>query len=78
LTRKVFDYNGDERLSPEEFQFGIDSGAGLRQSPWLGEQKANDESEKDAKLAQKLGQLQPPIAVLPEECMGQLASFGPA
>ena len=32
---------------------------------------------KDAKLAQKLGQLQPFIAVLPQECMGQLASFGP-
>ena len=34
-------------------------------------------SEKDAKLAQKLGQLQPFIAVFPQECMGQLASFGP-
>jgi hypothetical protein len=28
-------------------------------------------------LAQMLGQLQPFIAVLPQECMGQLASFGP-
>ena len=34
-------------------------------------------SEKDAELAQKLGQLQPFIAVFPQECMGQLASFGP-
>jgi hypothetical protein len=34
-------------------------------------------SEKDAKLAQKLGQLQPFAAVFPQECMGQLASFGP-
>ena len=34
-------------------------------------------SEKDAKLAQKLGQLQPFLAVFPQECMGQLASFGP-
>ena len=34
-------------------------------------------SEKDTKLAQKLGQLQPCIAVFPQECMGQLASFGP-
>ena len=34
-------------------------------------------SEKDAKLAQKLGQLQPFIAVFPPECMGQLGSFGP-
>ena len=35
-------------------------------------------SEKDANLAQNLGQLQPFIAVFPQECMGQLASFGPA
>jgi hypothetical protein len=34
-------------------------------------------SEKDDKLAQKLGQLQPSIAVFPQECTGQLASFGP-
>ena len=34
-------------------------------------------SEEHAKLAQKLGQLQPFIAVLPQECMGQLASFRP-
>ena len=33
-------------------------------------------SEKDAKLAQKLGQLQPFIAVFPQQCMGQLASSG--
>jgi hypothetical protein len=30
-------------------------------------------SEQDAKLAQKLGQLQPLIAVLPHGCTGQLA-----
>ena len=34
-------------------------------------------SEKDAKLAQKLGQLQLFIAVFPQESMGQLAFFGP-
>jgi hypothetical protein len=34
-------------------------------------------SERDANLAQKLGQLQPLTAVFPRECMGQLASFGP-
>ena len=34
-------------------------------------------SEKDAELAQKLGQLQPFLAVFPRECVGQLASFGP-
>ena len=33
-------------------------------------------SEKDAKLAQKLGQLQSFIAVFPQECNGQLASLG--
>jgi hypothetical protein len=38
-------------------------------------------NEKDAKLArklaQKLDQLQPFIAVILQECMGQLASFAP-
>jgi hypothetical protein len=29
-------------------------------------------------LAQKLGQLQPFVAVFLQECMGQLVSFGPA
>jgi hypothetical protein len=33
--------------------------------------------EKDAKFAQKLGQLQRFIAVFTQECMGLLASFGP-
>jgi hypothetical protein len=32
-------------------------------------------SEKDIKLAQKLGQPQPFIVVFPQECMGQLVSF---
>jgi hypothetical protein len=32
----------------------------------------------DTKLAQKLGQLQPFIAVFPQGCMGPLASFLPA
>jgi hypothetical protein len=36
-----------------------------------------NQSEKGTKLAQKLGQLQPFIAVSPQECMGQLAYFGP-
>ena len=34
-------------------------------------------SVKDTKLAQKLGQLQPFIAVFPQECTGQIASFRP-
>ena len=33
-------------------------------------------SEKDAKLAQKSGQLRPFIAVFPQEYVGQLAYFG--
>jgi hypothetical protein len=53
--------------------------------PWAGSRDAGQEleihsahsSEKDAKLAQKLGQLQPFKAVFLQECMGQLASFGP-
>ena len=35
-------------------------------------------SEKDAELAQTLGKLQPFLAVLPQECTGQLAHFGAA
>ena len=34
-------------------------------------------SEKDAELAQNLSQLQPFLAVFPQERMGHLASFGP-
>jgi hypothetical protein len=34
------------------------------------------EGEKNTKLAQKLDQLQPFIAVFPQDCIGQLASFG--
>ena len=37
-----------------------------------------DGGEKDAKSALKLGQLQLFIAVFPQECVGQLASFGPS
>ena len=39
---------------------------------------AGGPSEKDAKLAQKLGQPQAFMAVFLLECMGQLAYFGPA
>jgi hypothetical protein len=35
------------------------------------------QSEKGTKLAQKFGQLLPFIAAFPQECIGQLASFGP-
>ena len=40
--------------------------------------KIRDASEEDAKLAQKLGQLQPFLAVFPQERTSQVASFGPA
>ena len=39
--------------------------------------RAVAQSEKDAKLAPTLSQLQHCIAVFPQKCMGQLASFGP-
>jgi hypothetical protein len=38
---------------------------------------AVNQVKKDAKLAQKLGQLQPFVAALAQDRMGQLASFGP-
>ena len=51
---------------------------GTRLSAELAEMGAGRQSEQDAELAQKLGQLQPSQAVFPPECVGQLASFGPA
>jgi hypothetical protein len=44
--------------------------------PHNGAVLALNASKKDDQLAQKLGQLQPFIAVFRHECMGQLASFG--
>jgi hypothetical protein len=44
------------------------------------ERRAQEEAaqvSKHAKLAQKLGQLQPFVDVFPPECMDQLAYFGP-
>jgi hypothetical protein len=46
-----------------------------RRSPGQGDD--DDDSEKNTTLAQKLAQLQPFIAAFPQDCMGQLASFGP-
>jgi hypothetical protein len=41
------------------------------QATWIEPVQADKStSEKDARLAQKLGQLQPFIAVFPQECMG--------
>jgi hypothetical protein len=42
-----------------------------------GPQEVFRSGERDATSAQKLGQLQPLIAVFPQGCMGHLASFGP-
>ena len=52
-------------------QGGAQGGGGGREAGVSGA------SEKDAKLAQKLGQPQPFMAVFSLECTGQLASFGP-
>ena len=42
-----------------------------------GRRLAHAAGENEAQLAQKLGQLQPLIALFSQECMGQLAFFGP-
>ena len=41
---------------------------------WLDDQVRDDD---DGKSAQKLGHLQPSMAVFSQECMGQRAYFGP-
>ena len=63
LTERI-DYNLSGSNDRRLGRFGID---------W----NIRESSEKATKLAQKLGQLQPFIAVFRQECMGQLASFGP-
>jgi hypothetical protein len=50
---------------------------GLRRGHALAQLHHRCQSEGDAVSAQKLGQLQPFIAVFPQECAGQLASSGP-
>jgi hypothetical protein len=56
-----------------------DQRVAARGARWRGEAalRLPPASEKGAKLAQKLGKLQLFIAVFPQECVGQLASFGP-
>jgi hypothetical protein len=66
-------------LSPQllPVSFGADATAALATRgtfPTAGLRVAA--SEKDATLAQKLGQLQLFTAVFPQECMGQLGPFG--
>ena len=52
--------------------------AALRLGQLLERTPAAAAGEKDGVSAQqKLGQLQPFLAVFPQECMGQLPSFGP-
>ena len=56
--------------------------AGAQREPWeqwiLDTQRESwARSEKDAKLAQKLGQLQPFMAVFRQKLMDQLVSSGP-
>jgi hypothetical protein len=56
---------------------GEDGSAGEGQGGEEDEEGDGTSSEEVAKLAQKLGQLQPFVAVCLLKCMGQLASFGP-
>jgi hypothetical protein len=56
---------------------GRDPLAGLDAVAYTGRRPVR-QGEKDAEWAQKLGQLQPFLAVLLLECMGQLAYFGPS
>jgi hypothetical protein len=50
--------------------------AGLRREEWDAAWGGAGPSETDAELAQKLGQLQPFMAVFSLECMGKLAYLG--
>jgi hypothetical protein len=52
------------------------SGAVSARHPGGSARDAYSTGEKDAKV-EKLSQLQPFLAVSPQECTGQLASFGP-
>jgi hypothetical protein len=72
LTQKPAGSNGN-RGSGEWARPGLSKPKRLRQ---LAVELAPP-GEKAAKLAQKLGQLQPFTAVFPQECMGQPSSFGP-
>jgi hypothetical protein len=54
---------------------GLLTGSIMRQTAGL--HHGNSSSEKATKLAQKLGQLKPFIAVFPQEYMGQLAYIWP-
>jgi hypothetical protein len=56
---------------------GGEGGAGAGCVAARGRGGDGGQSEKDAKLAQKLGRLQPLTAVFPQECVGQLGYFGP-
>jgi hypothetical protein len=44
---------------------------------WQVAEDCGHPGEKGSKLAQKLGQLQPFLAIFPPECTGQLSSSGP-
>jgi hypothetical protein len=60
-------------LSHNHGRAACDSRHAVISSRW----RSTNLSEKDAELGQKMGQLQPFIVVSPQECMGQLAYFGP-
>jgi curved DNA-binding protein CbpA len=56
---------------------GALGGAGQQEAGEAGRRGRRAASEEDAVSAQKLGKLQPFVAVFPQEYMGQLAPFGP-
>ena len=71
---------GKRRLSVKRYNqsnVALSATSVLADGKWMPVHIATGSSKQDAKLAQKLGQLQPFIAVLPQECMDQLASFRP-
>jgi hypothetical protein len=75
----IFHVNGDdpEVLASARAPFSLTS-IELLCGGRVGEWGGRTLCEKGAKLAQKLGQLQPVIAVFPRECMGQRAYFCPS
>ena len=50
---------------------------GLEKAPAAAQVRTETDAALAQKLAQKLGQLQPFLAVLLQECLGQFASFSP-
>jgi hypothetical protein len=67
---QVVDLHGEGEAGAPRWEYELDPEAAAADG-------ATAVSEKDAKLAQKLGQLRPFVDVFPQECMGQLVYSGP-